>query len=126
MRHITEHDIIEEHEGGKVRILCVPDEMVDYDNLVGDMFTPKYHPDIDLEQLQKEEKEFQERVDCEGVWGIIGEYWNGEEWEQADSCWGFVGGDVKTSGYLEDIRKTTIEAYKAQQHCPTCQRPKLA
>ena len=118
-----EQATLETHEDGKVRILVLPDEHADYDNLTGDMFDPKHNPGVDPEQLALDEKNFQERLNRDGVWGIVGEYYNGETWECADSCWGFVGDDVKTSGYLEDIRDATIKAYREQQHCLTCGRP---
>ena len=53
-----------------------------------------------------------DRIEREGVWGIIGEYWDGAEWQIADSCWGFVGDDLELNGYDDDIRRATLDAYK--------------
>lgn len=117
------NSVVEEHEGGKVRIRLLPDECADYDNLAGDMFNPAVNTDIEPEELERQEQEFKDRINRDGVWGVVGEFWNGEEWEEADSCWGFVGDDWKGSGYDKEIRETTIKAYREQKHCPTCGRP---
>lgn len=107
----------------KVRLRIESDDCADYDNLAGDCFNPDANPSINPDKLKKEEEEFKQRIDNDGVWGVIGEYWDGEQWQQADSCWGFVGDDWKDSGYDVDIMHATINAYYEQQHCPHCHRP---
>ena len=68
----------------------------DYDmiNLKGDCFCPAYHPDIDPVALEKQERDFEQRVYAEGVYGYTLEKWNpavGQGWQDVESCWGFVG-----------------------------------
>jgi hypothetical protein len=57
------------------------------------------------------------------VWGIIGEYFDGEKWQHADSCFGFVGEDWKYSGYDTDIMQVTLNAIKEARVCRCCGRP---
>lgn len=52
-----------------------------------------------------------ERANRDGCTGIVGEYWNGDEWVQVDSCWGFIGDDWRGSGYDTDIMAATIHAH---------------
>ena len=108
---------------GKVRLRIEPDEHASLEDLEGDMFNPKVNGDIPEAQLKEDREAFIERVNRDGVWGMIGEYWNGEAWEHADSSWGFIGDDWSDNGYDDDIKAATIKAYKKQKHCPTCKRP---
>lgn len=78
------------------RILEIYDETTLYDleNLKGDCFNPEVNPDIDIEELKKQEKAFEKKVYNEGVYGYVLEKWNPEPgigYEHLDSCWGFVG-----------------------------------
>lgn len=60
----------------------------------------------DERTLEKEKKEYNQKINQEGVWGYVLQVWNPEidkGWTNLDSCWGFVGWD---SG--EDI----IEEFK--------------
>jgi len=82
----------------------------------------RIEPDMDA-QWDADDKEFARRADREGVWGIIGEYWNGEQWVHADSCWGFLGDDLQDNGYDTDIMASTVEQWLAVTYCPTCKRP---
>jgi hypothetical protein len=64
------------------------------ENLKGDCFNPKVNTDIPEEVLKNGEREFEELVNQEGVFGYVLERWNpkpGIGWEHIDSCWGFVG-----------------------------------
>jgi hypothetical protein len=58
---------------------------------------------------------------------VIGEYWDGESWQHADSCWGHVGykdpSDPFGNAYAADIMLATIAARHAVKHCPKCHRP---
>ncbi len=94
-----------------VRLQIIPDDCCDMDNLKGDTYNRKANPDIQESRMAREEKEFEERVDRDGVWGVVGEFWNGSKWTQADSCFGFVGDDWKGSGYDDDIKRATLDAY---------------
>jgi len=106
---------------GPVRLRCVPDECCDLAFLLGDTFNPAVNLDIDPVVLKEEEQREIARIDREGVWGIVAEAWNGEEWVHADSCWGFIGDDFKD--YFPDAMHAAIAALKAFKHCPTCGRP---
>lgn len=110
-----EFDTLEDE--GKVRIRVEPDESCDYEDLAGDTFNPDVNNDIPVEQLEREEREFKNRLECDGVWGVIGEVKCAHcgNWEHVDSCWGFVGDDWKESGYDVDIMAACIEAYKNQK-----------
>lgn len=37
------------------------------------------------------ERELEHQLETFGVWGTIGEVWDGSEWIQADSVWGHAG-----------------------------------
>lgn len=78
----------------------------------------------------KVHKAERERANNDGVYGIVGEYcptgdecddiWHSEsrdghrtcgcEWEHADSVWGFIGDDWKSSGYDIDVMSATLAA----------------
>lgn len=106
---------------GPVRLQVLPDE----DYRVEDNFDPSVYDDPE-KALQAEKDE----VERNGVWGVVGEYWDGENWQQADSCWGHVGykdpSDPFENAYAADIMLATIAARHAVKHCPNCHRPKRA
>lgn len=110
---------------GPVRLILEPDESYSLDNLKGDTYNRAVNPDIPESRMAREESEFEERVERDGVWTLVGQYWDGETWQHADSCCGFVGDDWKDSGYDTDIMNTTLTAWRAHKNCPTCGRPKL-
>jgi len=109
--------------GGIVRITIIADEMSGIEDLEGDMFNPIVNPDIPPARLAAERAALIDRIERDGVWGVIGEYFDGEAWQHGDSCWGFVGEDWKDSGYDTDIMDATLAAMKAATVCPTCGRP---
>jgi hypothetical protein len=109
----------------QVRFRVEYDELADYENLAGDSFNPEVNTDIQPHILEREEREFIDKINREGVWGIIGEFWNGEEWIQADSVWGFVGDDWKGSGYDLDVKWSTLDQLSKVERCECCRRPKL-
>jgi hypothetical protein len=80
--------------------------------------------DADFEN-DKQRAEVARLIEVHGVYGIIGEYWNGEEWVHADSCWGFIGNDLRDNGYDTDIMRATLEAWNALETCHACGRPKV-
>ncbi len=97
-----------------VRLRIVKDDLViDIEDLKGDCFNPEVNNDIPESKLARQEKEFEERVHSEGVYGIVGEYRciYDDTWKHADSVWGFVGDDWQYSGYDEDVMSQTLEAY---------------
>jgi hypothetical protein len=119
----AEWDEHSEPEIGDVRLRIVADDSADLDDLFGDTFNPKVNSDIPLARLERERQAEVDRVNRDGVWGVIGEYYDGEEWQHADSCFGFIGEDWKDSGYDVDIMSQTLDAASAIETCPTCHRP---
>ncbi len=97
---------------GNVRLRVVSDETCSLEDLEGDCFNPKANPDISASKLHHDRQQFIETVNREGVWGIIGEYFDGERWQHADSCFGFVGNDWEHSGYDTDIMRATLNEAK--------------
>lgn len=111
-----------------VRLNIVPDTCADVDDLLGDTFNPVANPDIPAARLERERAAEIERINRDGVYGVIGEFrptTNGA-WIESDSCYGFVGDDWKGSGYDLDIMRTTIDALKnaLRGRCPMCRRTK--
>jgi hypothetical protein len=101
----------------------VPDETCSFEDLEGDCFNPKADPEISASRLQRDREEFIATVNREGVSGIVGEYFDGEVWQHADSCFGFVGDDWKHSGYDTDIMRATLDAANDARICRCCGRP---
>lgn len=62
---------------------------------------------------EREREALAERARRDGVWGLIGQFWNGEAWETADSVWGFIGDDWRGSGYDADVQFETLAASAA-------------
>ena len=108
---------------GNVRLRVVSDETCSLGDLEGDCFNPKANPDVPASRLQRGRKEFIEKVNREGVWGIIGEFFDGETWRHADSCFGFVGDDWKDCGYDTDIMRVTLNEARDARVCRCCGRP---
>jgi len=110
-------DIIDEHHASgewecgdaRVRIVAMPDHFCDMDDLKGDCFNPDVNGNINRNRLAREEREFEERVASEGVWGFRAEYWNGAEWVETDSIFGFVGDDFIGSGYDDDLIESALD-----------------
>lgn len=68
--------------------------------------------DIPTQRRERIKQEILERVKCEGLWGIVGEWFDGAEWHVCDCVWDFVGDDWKWSGCLEDVKQTAIDAFE--------------
>ena len=98
-------------ESGDVHLRIESYYDADPEDLMGDLFEPEANPDIPEVELQSEKTSYIQRMDDEGIWGVIGEFKCPycESWIEADSVWGFVGNDWKESGYDEDIMNTTME-----------------
>ena len=109
---------------GQVRLRVEPDEDCYLDNLFGDTYNPEVNSDIPRSRLERKREAEIERINRDGVWGIIGEYFDGESWVHADSCWGFVGDDWKGSGYDVDIMASTLAEAAKITICSECGRPK--
>lgn len=104
---------------GDVRLRVVPDETCSLEDLEGDSFNPKANPNIPASRLQRDREDFIAKVNRDAVWGIIGECFDGEAWQHADSCFGFVGNDWQGSGYDTDIMRATLDAAKNARVCLT-------
>ena len=101
---------------GLVRIVEHPDEFCsDIDDLLGDSFTPRHNPDIKPEILERERQEQIARVERDGIWGYVAEFWDGSAWEHADSIWGFISDDFASSGYEPDLMQSALDALNAGQ-----------
>ena len=94
-----------------VRIRIEPDDSADLDNLLGDCFDPDVNSDIQPHVLARQRQEEIDRINRDGVYGIIGEYKCPccGNWQQVDSCWGFIGDDWKDSGYDLDIKQAALD-----------------
>ena len=108
---------------GLVKFEVIPEEHVDLDDLFGDTFNPKVVTYITPEKLEDEKQAEIDRIDRDGVWGIVSSYYDGEQWRQAESCGGFIGDDFKGSGYDIDAKQEALDALKAVKLCPCCGRP---
>lgn len=75
-------------EAGLARIRVELDTEWDADDMVGDMFNPKYNPDLSPEECARQEKKYLKGLHNNGVWGVVLEVHDGNEWEQLDSLWG--------------------------------------
>lgn len=75
---------------GDMRIRLEPDNEP-YDP--GDTLEPFRGSDGRWRSREELERELNRILDSQGVWGVIGEVWDGSDWEHADSCWGYAGFD---------------------------------
>ena len=59
-----------------------------------------------------DEKETNERIDRDGLWGIVSERRCSKcgSWHHVDSVWGFIGEDWRDSGYDTDVMQAAIDA----------------
>jgi hypothetical protein len=103
-------------EAGLVKLEVKPDEHVDLEDLEGDMFDVELHEDTvpgGARTILAQQKRFRERVERDGVWGIVGSY-RAEpsgEWIEADSCWGMEGyDDYENNEIADDVKWATLEA----------------
>lgn len=108
---------------GRVRLRFESDDSGwTWDDLFGDTFNSKANPDIPPARMERERKAAMERVEREGVWGIIGEYHDGETWQHGGSVW-MVDGDPEESECVPDIMSETLTALAKVAKCPHCGRP---
>ena len=102
------------HQESRYRIVEVLQHDYDMDNLKGDCY--KWCPTmdgIDRGELREEEKQFEYKVRCEGVYGYELHIWNPEidgGWVDHDSCYGFVGKHgIDTHHYIVKEMTDTIK-----------------
>jgi hypothetical protein len=101
---------------GLLRIRVLPDENVDLEYLLGDMYNPEVNPEIPEEELKRQERLEVDRIAREGVWGIVGEIkcTSCGQWEYVSSCWGFVGEDWKDCGDIDIMHECLQELVKSK------------
>lgn len=99
-----------EEGDSRVRIVEHPDECACMDDLKGESFSPDVNHDINPNILAREEREFEERVQRDGVFGYVAQWWDGDDWQDADSIWGFVSDDFTGSGYDDDLMRGALDA----------------
>lgn len=97
---------------GLVRLTVHPDYHSDIEDLAGDTYNPIANPDIQPHILARQYREFVNRVNQEGVWGIQSEHKCPDcgQWVTDDSVWGFVGDDWEGSGYDLDLKAAALAA----------------
>ncbi len=86
------------YEAGPYRIIEIQGNDFHIEDLKGDTYNPKWNTDISPETLRREELEFEEEVEREGVFGYELQHWNsavGVGWEHVDSCWGLSANTTK-------------------------------
>lgn len=98
---------------GPVRIV-VRSELEPYDDSYIDTWDDS---PIVVDGTRMTREEFREwlwaRIERDGVHGIESQFWNGVEWEHADSVWGFVGDDWRDSGYDADLMSAALDELDA-------------
>lgn len=90
--------IVFETDDKKFKIIEVLDEDVDLENLKGDMFnlnhSAEMQPGKSHDEIKREEREFEDMVNREGVYGYVLLMWDptpGAGYQHIDSCFGFIG-----------------------------------
>lgn len=74
---------------GLVRLTIEPD-CEPYDDTYIDTWD-----DLTPAQRKAEKKKLWDRIEREGVWGVVGKYRVGDRWHTGGSCWGFIGEDYE-------------------------------
>ncbi len=112
-------------QSGLVRLAWRPGTNPGYEDLAGDCFDIEKHPRVPGggRALRSEEQAFRDKIERDGVWGLVGEYrlrpceecssWNYDEcahagWQHGDGVWDFVGWDA--AGYELGIQEVTVRA----------------
>lgn len=67
--------------------------------------------DVTASESAKIREDIQQRIKLYGVVIIYAEWWNGEEWEHADSVSGFIGDEWHRAGADIDMMQAAMDAY---------------
>lgn len=115
-REIDEDDAKREDEEfaleNPVRIVAMPDMWNGWEDLEGDCYDPSVNPDIHPRILKRQQDEFREMVQSEGVWGYRAEFFDGEDWQETDSAYSFAGFNTfDGSGYDTELKQSAMNAY---------------
>ena len=110
---------------GPMRLVIQPDEMAYDMSFVDESYD---HDPVTVDGIAMNAENYREylrdQIDRDGVWTLVGQYWDGESWQSADSICGLIGDEWRAYG--PDIMYSTIQAYESQGHCTECGRPRLA
>lgn len=105
-------------EAGRVRLrVCEDDSGHSIDDLAGD-----WDPSLSPEELEEQRAEFARTVERDGVWGLCGEFYDGERWRFGDSVWALIGAE-DVAAVAPDVCAETLADLDSLTHCPTCGRP---
>jgi len=90
---------------GMLRFRVVPDETF-YDDSYIDTW------EISESDKIKAKKEISEKIEEEGVWGIVVDKKCSEcgQWDEVDSVYGFIGNEYEGSGYDVDVKASGLKA----------------
>jgi hypothetical protein len=87
-----------------------PDDCGDFEDMCGDTFNPEANPDISPNILERQKKAYREKLKYEGVWFITSEFYDGDEWQHADSIGWIEGGTDDFCGYKCELQRAALEA----------------
>lgn len=112
-----------------VKLELEPDEHVTWEDMAGDTFDVDVHEDTvpgGARTIRAQEKRYRERLEQDGVWGVVGYYRVSEdaEWERGDSVWGMELEWAEDNEYRDDIKSQTIEKLRKtlRSRCRCCRR----
>ncbi len=110
-----------------IRVKAVPDEFMEWDDMVGDCFSESNADTVPggMRTIKAQESAYRRRLDSEGVWGFVGEYRlsPGSAWVEADSLWG-CDDPSETSETALEVQSATIDSLVTalKSRCPVCRK----
>lgn len=103
------NDAFEELDGDLVMWAIVPEH---------DVYDDSYIDAWDISPKRKEalKRELAERISREGCWIVVSYFRPSadDEWIAVDSVGGFIGDDMKDSGYDVDLKRAALDALAAE------------
>jgi hypothetical protein len=91
-----------------------------------DSYIDSWH-DLSPAKRERAKRELHATIERQGVYGIVGEFFDGKNWITADSVWGTLGDDLTDNGYDVDVKASTIDAYLSHRdHVSTLAAEELA
>ena len=112
-------ELIEAVELGKIALVRVVYNSASFEELAGDAFDSEINDNISPAQLRREAREFKTRIQQDGTWTYVSQYWDGRNWEWLkgiqDNITGvFVGDDFFRSGDVTGLMQMALDAYNRQ------------